>query len=56
VGQDPDDHVVGAVCLLIIYDCACFPKHYTGDSRCERACDRHRDTLEAIVRPHLDLA
>ena len=55
VAQDPDDRVTDAVCLLLIYDYACFPQYYLQDSRCKRAFDRHREALEGIVRPHLDL-
>ena len=49
---EPDDPIIDAVCLYIIYDYACFPDYYLPDSRCKRAYDRHRDALENILDKH----
>lgn len=53
---DPDDPVVDAVCLLLIYDYACFPEYYVPESRCKRAYDRHREALQRIIEPHISPA
>lgn len=53
VSKDPDDPIVDAICLLVIYDFACFPQYYVPASRCKRAFDRHKDILDRIVRPHV---